>query len=256
MSRPVENTAPAQVDDAAFFLDVDGTLLAIAELPEIVIPSAAVCGLLTQLVSATNGAVALVSGRPLQQIDRMFAPNRFPAAAQHGAERREPNGRIVWSESHLPALQAIEPKLRELADTDARLWLEDKGLSIALHYRRAPELGESLRVAMREMLVPHRSLRLQTGKRVLEVCSAEISKGKAVEAFMHLKPFTGRRSIYIGDDLTDESAFEWVNARGGVSIKVGPEPSAAQQRLQDPPAVFRWLTTYLEGGTHGADAGP
>ncbi len=254
MSRPVENTAP--VSDAAFFLDVDGTLLAIAELPEIVVPSAGVCGLLTRLGAATGGALALVSGRPLQQIDRMFAPHRFPTAAQHGAERREPNGHIVWSEGHLPALQTMEPKLRELAESDARLWLEDKGLSIALHYRRAPELGESLRVAMREMLVPHRSLRLQAGKRVLEVCSAEIGKGRAVEAFMYLKPFTDRRPIYIGDDLTDESAFEWVNARGGMSIKVGPEPSAAQLRLPDPSAVLRWLTTYLEGGADGPDAGP
>ncbi len=254
MSRSVEQSVPAQGTDAAFFLDVDGTLLPIAELPEVVVPSAAVCALLTKLSATCGGALALVSGRPLQQIDRMFAPLRFPAAAQHGSERREPGGHVIWSEGHLPELQAVEPKLRELAESDARLWLEDKGLAIALHYRRAPELGESLRVAVREMLVPHRSLRLQAGKRVLEVCSAETGKGKAVETFMHLTPFGGRRPVYVGDDLTDESAFEWVNARGGMSVKVGPEPSAAQLRLPDPAAVLRWLATYIEGADRGEDA--
>ncbi|HEY4127866.1 MAG TPA: trehalose-phosphatase [Gammaproteobacteria bacterium] len=232
----------------AYFLDVDGTLLPIAESPDVVAPSGAACALLVSLSAASDGALALVSGRPLHELDVMFAPHRFPVAAQHGAEIRNPGGRITWWEGHLSALQAVGAKMRRLADMDGRLRLEDKGLAISLHYRRAPHLGESLTSTMLEMLAPYRSLRLQPGKCVLEVCPAELGKGQAVEAFMRQAPFAGRRPVYIGDDLTDESGFEAVNAMGGISIKVGPEPSVATLRLADPAAVLHWLAARLPGG--------
>ncbi|HEX2667462.1 MAG TPA: trehalose-phosphatase [Gammaproteobacteria bacterium] len=240
----------------AFFLDVDGTLLPIADSPETVVPTAAVCGLLNRLSAACDGALALVSGRPLRQVDLMFAPNRFVAAAQHGAERRDPGGMVVWSEAHLPALQAVGPRLRRLADSDPRLRLEDKGLAMALHYRRAPQLGDQLAIRMMTLLAPYSVLRLQPGKMVLEVCGAETGKGRAIEAYLRQPPFAGRRPIYIGDDLTDESGFEAVNARGGLSIKVGPEPSVAQERLADPAAVLAWLKSRLQGAESGDLARP
>jgi trehalose 6-phosphate phosphatase len=231
----------------AYFLDVDGTLLPIAESPDVVVPSGTVCALLARLSAVNDGALALVSGRPLHELDVMFAPHRFPVAAQHGAEIRNPGGRITWWEGHLPALQAVGVKMRRLADMDGRLRLEDKGLAISLHYRRAPHLGESLTSTMLEMLAPYRSLRLQPGKCVLEVCPTELGKGQAVEAFMRQAPFAGRRPVYIGDDLTDESGFEAANAMDGISIKVGPEPSVATLRLPDPAAVLHWLAARLPG---------
>jgi trehalose 6-phosphate phosphatase len=235
----------------AYFLDVDGTLLPIAESPDVVVPSGALCALLSRLSAASEGALALVSGRPLHELDVMFAPHRFPVAAQHGAEVRNPGGRVTWWEGHLPALQAVGTKMRRLADMDGRLWLEDKGLAISLHYRRAPQLGEGLTSTLLEMLAPYRGLRLQPGKCVLEVCPAELGKGQAVEAFMHQAPFAGRRPVYIGDDLTDESGFEAVNAMDGISIKVGPEPSVAALRLPDPAAVLHWLVARLPEGAVG-----
>jgi trehalose 6-phosphate phosphatase len=245
MSRPVEKAVQEQEAHFAYFLDVDGTLVPIAESPDVVVPSGALCALLSGLSAACEGALALVSGRPLHELDVMFAPHRFPMAAQHGAEVRNPGGRVTWWEGHLPALQAVGAKMRRLADTDGRLRLEDKGLAISLHYRRAPHLGEGLTSTMLEMLAPYRGLRLQPGKCVLEVCPAELSKGHAVEAFMRQVPFAGRRPVYIGDDLTDESGFEAVNAMGGISIKVGPEPSAATLRLADAAAVLHWLASRL-----------
>jgi trehalose 6-phosphate phosphatase len=251
MSRPVERAVQEQDARFAYFLDVDGTLLPIAESPDVVVPSAAVCGLLNRLSASNDGALALVSGRPLHELDVMFTPHRFPLAAQHGAEIRNPGGRVSWVENHLSALQQVGAKMRRLADMDGRLRLEDKGLAISLHYRRAPHLGEGLTSTMLEMLAPYRTLRLQPGKCVLEVCAAELGKGQAVEAFMHQAPFAGRRPVYIGDDLTDESGFEAVNAMHGISIKVGPEPSVAGLRLADPAAVIRWLEARLDGAQAG-----
>lgn len=247
MSRPVEKAVQEQDARFAYFLDVDGTLLPIAESPDVVVPSEAVCRLLRRLSDASEGALALVSGRPLHELDVMFAPNRFPVAAQHGAEIRDPSGSIHWSENHLAALKQVRDKMRHLADLDGRLRLEDKGLAISLHYRRAPHLGEGLTSTMLKMLAPYRSLRLQPGKCVLEVCPAELDKGQAVEGFMQQVPFAGRRPVYIGDDLTDESGFESVNALGGLSIKVGPEPSVADLRLADPEEVAHWLEARLDG---------
>lgn len=251
MSRPELQSVPEAGVKSGYFLDVDGTLLPIAESPDVVVPSSAVLTLLLKLSTASGGALALVSGRPLRELDVMFAPHRFPAAAQHGAELRTPEGRVTWWEAHLSALHAVGARLRRLADSDARIRLEDKGLAISLHYRRAPQLGSWLAPAMLEMLAPYSTLRLQPGKCVLEVCAADSGKGRAVDTFMRQAPFAGRLPVYIGDDLTDESGFSAVNAMGGISIKVGPEPSVAQQRLPDPAAVLRWLADRIGDGGGG-----
>lgn len=242
-----EEPVPEQGADLAYFLDVDGTLLPIAASPELAVPNGAVCDLLTSLATASEGALALVSGRPLRELDRMFAPHRFPTAAQHGAELRFPDGRVTWWEVHLPALHAIGTKLRKLAATDARIRIEDKGLAIALHYRSAPQLGKRLAPAMLEVLAPYPTLRLQPGKCVLEVCAADSGKGRAVENFMHHAPFAGRRPVYLGDDLTDESGFSAVNNLNGISIKVGSEATVAQYRLPDTTAARHWLGQLMEG---------
>lgn len=245
-----EEPVPEQGADLAYFLDVDGTLLSIAASPELAVPNQAVCDLLSHLSKASEGALALVSGRPLRELDRMFAPHRFPTAAQHGAELRFPDGHVTWWEAHLPALHAVGTKLRKLAASDARIRTEDKGLAISLHYRSAPQLGKRLAPAMLEILAPYPTLRLQPGKCVLEVCAADSGKGRAVQEFMHHAPFAGLKPVYIGDDLTDESGFSAVNNLNGITIKVGSEATVAQYRLPDPMAVRSWLAQRLEGQQH------
>ena len=232
-----------QLDGAAlaFFLDVDGTLLPIAESPDAVLPSARACAILAALGKYHGGAVALVSGRPLSDLDALFRPQRFPMASQHGAELRDAAGHIQRVESHLAALDALRPRIRELAASDDRLLLEDKGLSLALHYRRAPELEQALHAELVAALQGSPELRLQTGKRVLEARSTHAHKGRAIRTLMEKMPFVGRVPVFIGDDATDESGFEAVNALGGLSIKVGQEPSIARERLPDTAAVLDWL---------------
>ncbi|HSN18408.1 MAG TPA: trehalose-phosphatase [Gammaproteobacteria bacterium] len=241
---------PEQGADLAYFLDVDGTLLSIAASPELAVPNQAVCDLLRELSEASEGALALVSGRPLRELDRMFAPHRFPTAAQHGAELRFPDGHVTWWEVHLPALHAVGAKLRKLAASDARIRIEDKGLAISLHYRSAPQLGKRLAPAMLELLAPYPTLRLQPGKCVLEVCAADSGKGRAVQKFMHHAPFAGLKPVYIGDDLTDESGFSAVNNLNGITIKVGSEATVAQYRLPEPAAVRTWLAQRVEVKRH------
>ncbi|MGH8283584.1 MAG: trehalose-phosphatase [Gammaproteobacteria bacterium] len=242
-----EQNTLRQCASLAFFLDVDGTLLAIAETPDAVSPSAFVCTTLTDLAHLADGAVALVSGRPLAELDRLFAPHRFPAAGQHGGERRDAQGRVTRANASVTALDEMRHLMQELADRDDQLILEDKGLSVALHYRRAPKLGQMLIARVRDAVDRHPDVVLQLGKQVLEVRPANISKTHAVRDFMQEPPFSGRVPVFIGDDLTDEDGFAMVNSLNGISIKVGPGRSIAQYRLADPAAVLRWLVSCTAG---------
>lgn len=247
MSRPAGTALPQLRANLAFFLDVDGTLLPIAETPDAVSSPAFVRTTLADLAGAYGGAVALISGRPLAELDRLFAPHRFPAAGQHGAERRDAQGRIEQAEIPAAVLDALRGRMRQLADRDPRLLLEDKGLSLALHYRRAPELGSVLQAALEQAVAGNRAVLLQGGKRVWEVRAAAFGKDQAVREFMSEPPFAGRMPVFIGDDLSDDPAFEAVNALGGISIKVGGGASAARYRLADPAAVLSWLVACVSG---------
>jgi trehalose 6-phosphate phosphatase len=245
MSRSSQQKLPQPRADLAFFLDVDGTLLPIAETPDAVSPSVAVCSVLINLAAASNGAVALVSGRPLAELDQLFPENRFPAAGQHGAERRDTFGNITRAEPHAPALDALRDFMRRLAGSDARLMLEDKGLSLALHYRRAPQLGPVLTTALKNAVTAHPEISLQPGKQVLEVRPATVSKAHAVRSFMSEPPFLDRTPVFVGDDITDEDGFAMVNSLRGISIKVGSGHSVAKYRLADTAAVLHWLAACV-----------
>ena len=242
---PVGGKAPPQPRaDWAWFLDIDGTLVSIAESPDHVRVTPSLLGLLSSVSEAAGGALALVSGRTIDAIDRLFMPHRFPAAGQHGAERRDFSGRM---HSHA----AMSGHFRKLVDR-AHAWaadhpgilVEDKGLSVAVHYRAAPRLAPAVARFTRSLARECAgSLELQHGKMVFEIKPAGRDKGVAVKDFALEAPFSGRRPVFIGDDASDEFAFAAINDLDGVSVKVGSGPTCARWRL---PGVNDVLV-YLAG---------
>lgn len=230
----------------ALFLDVDGTLLPLAATPAEVSADAQTSALLKHLDVLLDGALALVSGRSLAEIDRLFAPNHFAAAGQHGAEWRSTNGTVGQHTAHLEELEELRPRLRALAAADPRLLLEDKGLSLALHYRGAPARAGELTATLEAALNGYPALALQRGKYVLEIRATGCGKDTAIRRLLDSDVFAGRVPIFAGDDATDENGFRFINALGGVSIKVGAGASNAVYRLDDPAELFHWLSLLAE----------
>ncbi|HEX2199185.1 MAG TPA: trehalose-phosphatase [Burkholderiales bacterium] len=231
----------------ALFLDVDGTLLDIAERPDQVDTHKVDCSLVEGLQRAAGGALALISGRSLAQLDAMFAPLRLPAAGQHGFERRDVQGRRHRHRFPVETLAPARDKLRAFADRHAGLVLEDKGASLALHYRLAPELAQAALEAVRQASAPlGGAVQTQGGKMVWELKPSGADKGSAIDEFMREPPFAGRKPVFMGDDITDEYGFRVVNRLGGHSIKVGTGDSAARWRLANPQAARAWLRAWLE----------
>lgn len=237
-------TVPAPTHSWALFLDVDGTLLDIAPGPRLVRVEPMLPSLLYRLAGRFGGCLALVSGRSIATLDAMFNPFRFPAAGIHGVERRDARGRI-----HTRGLQPadLENARRELTRYVSRhpgLLLEDKGRSLAVHYRLAPELGNDVRATIDRLLplLPP-DVQVQAGHYVFEIKSAGASKYSAIEAFMREPPFAGRVPVFLGDDVTDRDGFEFVESAGGHAIFVGPEKDPGRGWLPDPHAVRSWLQT-------------
>ena len=209
----------------AYFFDLDGTLIDFAATPSAVRVSEDLRLLLERLHRATGGAVALMSGRPISEIDRLFPQIPLPAAGHHGLER-------------------VRRRMADALQGKAGLLLEDKGLSLALHYRRAPRLGAYAHRLARSLLpLVGRQFCIQRGKYVVEMRPAGRDKGKGILEFMKETPFRGRTAVFVGDDATDEFGFRTVNRLGGYSIKVGRGASAAHWRLSDVRAVRDWLAS-------------
>jgi len=232
--------------DWALFLDIDGTLLEIAPTPQSVHPARADTTLIAALYEKTGGALALVSGRSLAMIDELFAPLRLPAAGQHGVERRDARGRIHRPSFSPKLLQRAAEHMRGFAEGHAGLVFEDKGYSMALHYRLAPGLAGAAHAVVREAAREvGSSVEVQRGKMVAELKLAGHDKGKAIEAFMQERPFAARLPVFLGDDLTDEHGFRVVEHLGGQSIKIGSGATAARWRLHDPAGARTWLNDWL-----------
>ena len=241
-------TSLAPSPDWALLLDVDGTLLPIAETPDGVLGSAQLCGILSRLAPALGGALALISGRSIENLDRLFAPLTLAAAGLHGLERRDAAGRLhLLGEAE--ALDHLRAPLAELAEEHPGLLLEDKGRALALHYRKAPDQKARLEGRVAALLAGSQdSLRLIHGKMVLEIKPRHADKGSAVRAFMAEAPFDGRTPVFLGDDITDEDGFRAVNALGGLSIHVGlVVATEARYRLADVEQVWLWLGTLADG---------
>lgn len=232
---------PGVEPDWAFFFDVDGTLLAIATTPAGVVVDDRLKQTLGQLATAAEGAVAFISGRPIAEVDRLFAPLRLPTAGQHGIERRDKAGKLRRYAKPSRHIAAIEARLAPLAARHPGLLLEAKGYTLAVHYRQVPSLGGYLHRLLRELVNSAADLRLQRGKMVLEIVPVGSDKGTTIMKFMSEPPFRGKIPVFLGDDVTDEYGFAAVNELGGHSIKVGPGRSAARWRLPNVHAVRAWL---------------
>ena len=229
-------------DGWALFLDVDGTLLDFAHDPDSVEVAPHLHDDLANLRERLGGAVALLSGRALSQLDGLFNWNHHVAAGLHGAQLRTPGG-DVRTTGNAAAFAQIRARAAELVAATRGVLLEDKRLALALHYRRAPtaraaaeHIAETL---LRDVGDSHV---LQRGDHVIELKPAGVDKGGALAALMQEAPFRGRAPWMLGDELTDEHAFRHVNASGGVSVIVGARrPTEARHALDDPAAVRAWL---------------
>ncbi|MGH7613299.1 MAG: trehalose-phosphatase [Gemmatimonadales bacterium] len=233
---------PLPGTDWAYFFDIDGTLIDFSASPDTVLPDHDLRQIIQGMYRSTGGAVALISGRAIADIDRLFPEARLPAAGQHGIERRDATGRVS---RHAFPSERLEAEHRRLAAAIARhpdLLLEHKGLSLALHYRRAPRLGGFAHRLMRGLQSRiGEEYCLQGGKYIVEVKPAGRDKGVAVMEFMQEEPFRGRMPVFLGDDVTDEYGFATVNRLDGHSVKVGPGPTVARWRLRNVRAVRAWL---------------
>ena len=229
--------------DWCVFLDIDGTLLEHKDHPDDVSVDWALRGLLVRLSSGLDRAVALISGRSIEDVERLFAPLLVPVAGLHGVEYRDARGMVQRHPSDERALFSARAHLEQVAAQNAGLFFEDKGLNLALHYRTAPALSDFAESAIRAVArdLGHR-FEIQKGKMVWEVKPSGHDKGTAIDEYLDEAPFAGRVPVFVGDDLTDEVGFQLVNARGGHSIKVGPGRTRAQWRLADARAVRGFLS--------------
>ncbi|MDP2357127.1 MAG: trehalose-phosphatase [Beijerinckiaceae bacterium] len=217
--------------DPALFFDFDGTLVDIAATPDAVFVSSELRDALMRLRDKVDGALALVSGRNLATLDAHFAPLVFDAAGLHGLEVRT-GGRVLEREPPSHRLRAAVENLRVCAAQWPQAIIEDKSQSVAVHWRLAPESETQIRDRLEEEMVQlGEDFRVQWGKSVAEILPVGFHKGGAIDVLMDLAPFAGRTPIVFGDDVTDEDAFRIVNARGGYSVKIGPEKTAATFRL-------------------------
>lgn len=236
---------PPVVGDSAFFFDFDGTLAEIANRPEAVRVDAAVPLALRSLSQRNGGAVAVISGRPIAEIDFHLSPVVLPAAGVHGVEHRDGAGR--FTRLPLPDLRAAAAVLRAWSAEHPGARLEDKPGALALHYRGVDALEAACLSAMADArdAVPMVPMVVLHGKKVVELKPAAADKGRAVRAFMAESPFTGRRPWFFGDDVTDESAFDTVQSMGGVAVKIGPGDTVASNRLPNPQDMRDWLLAQV-----------
>jgi len=226
------------LDKVALLFDVDGTLVDLAAQPDAVEVPSDLRRVLPRLAARTNGALALVSGRAVADLDRLFAPLVLPAIGSHGAEIRPGRGRIIAMSEPLP--DRLRCALREAEGVAAGVVIEDKRFSLALHYRKAPGAEPRLRQFVEAVRAdfPGEPLEILPGKAVLEVKRPGISKGEAVRRLAGEPPFAGRRPVFVGDDVTDESVFAVLPALGGIGFSVArPLPGVAG--VFDAPAALR-----------------
>ena len=229
----------------ALFLDVDGTLVDFADHPERVVVSAHLVPRLETLAAALGGALALVSGRRIETLDRLFAPLRLPAAGLHGLQRRRAGEELPPDPEPPAALQDIKAHARELLARYPQALLEDKGEAIGLHWRAMPEAAADLQAFAIQALTRLPGYHLQPGDHLVELRPKRADKGDAIVAFLQEPPFMGRGPVFVGDDLTDEHGFEAVEARGGLAVLVGDRAgSVARHRLPDIASVHAWLGAH------------
>jgi trehalose 6-phosphate phosphatase len=246
-SRSFEAPTLRDLRKVALFLDLDGTVLDIAPAPTEVIAPAELTLALRRLQARLGGAIAILTGRKIADVDRLLSPLRLPAAGVHGSEfRSEPDGGIEIGGDQVPAplVEAVE----RLVSSVAGLTLEHKGISLAVHYRAVPGMQAVLESELRRLLEHHRNrLELSHGRRVFELVPEGASKGTALARLMRTPQFRARRPIAIGDDAADEAALAAAVELGGIGLKVGGEHfRGGGTHFKNPSHVRRWLQDLAE----------
>jgi trehalose 6-phosphate phosphatase len=250
MQRATSSIAPSPApsclpDHSAFFFDVDGTLFELMPRPQDVIADESLRRLLRDVAARAGGAVALVSGRSLADLDRIFAPLVLPAAGLHGSEIRASDGSVLAAQARI--MDHARAAVSHFVAGHPGLFLEDKGATLAVHFRQRPDLGPAV-LQFLTTFTPGDEIAVQEGKLVVELKSALFDKGTAIAGLLEQAPFAGRAPVFFGDDLTDEAGFVYVNRTGGTSVRIGSSatPTEARFHLPDAAALRAWLTALLQ----------
>jgi trehalose 6-phosphate phosphatase len=223
------------------FLDVDGTLIELTDSPLDTFADPQLKTLLGQVAERLGGALALVSGRSIGYLDALFAPLRLPAAGLHGVERRKASGQMHGASFVDTQLNQARAAVTALVQAHPGTILEDKGRTLAVHFRMAPDREAAVREALTAIAKPLGSnYHIQEGSMVLEIKPRGFTKATAIKAFMAEPPFSGRKPVFIGDDLTDQDGFRMVEDHGGFSVAVGDQVRG-QFHLENAAAVRSWL---------------
>jgi trehalose 6-phosphate phosphatase len=245
---PAAREPALRLDQSAILLDIDGTLLDLAPTPREVWVPPDLSTTLNRLLARTSGALALVSGRSLNDIDLIFAPEQFPAVGGHGAEMR------ISAESEAVATHAppmdkeFKRRLAAIAKLSPGILLEDKGYSLALHYRLAPHAEKAIYAAVSLIRadLPNAPIEVLPGKCVCEIKHSGFNKATGVLELMTHEPFRGRRPIFIGDDVTDEAVFGIMPDLGGLAFSVGRRAKGVADHFDEPRDVRNWLAHLLD----------
>jgi trehalose 6-phosphate phosphatase len=247
---------PLPAVDSCLFLDVDGTLIDFTANPAAAYADPGLKDLLGALAAGLGGALALVSGRSIASLDRLFDPLRLAAAGLHGSERRSAAGELHGDSRMDPRLDPARERLRAFTIARPQTWLEDKARALALHFNAAPQFECAARGEMRMLAAQlGEAFQVLDGHMVVELKPSGRTKATAIDAFLEEAPFLHRVPIFIGDDLTDRDGFAAVDARGGMSIAVG-DRVRGQYRCANPQAVRAWLADFAATLNPRADASP
>jgi trehalose 6-phosphate phosphatase len=233
-----------EIERFAVFFDLDGTLIELADRPDAVRMTRRTVDLLAVLRDRTRNALAVISGRDLQCIDRILHPLKLPAAGVHGLQRRDAAG--VVHARQAPDMKQIVRALEQSIGAESGILVEHKPGAAAVHFRQRPDLEQDCYHAVRAVIGERMDLHVMHGKMVFEILLKGGSKGHAIEAFLAEHPFRGRRPLFAGDDTTDEAGFRVINARGGVSIKIGCGETAARYRATNVSHFRNWLSVQVK----------
>ncbi len=248
LTHPSETVAHPPLDllrGASLFLDFDGTLVELEARPDETRVSDRVRALMAKLSAKLDGRLAIISGRPLGQIDALFGGAGFAISGSHGLEVRMPDGRLSAPIRPVGLDRALE-EVRALQAKHEGLVIEDKPFGVSLHYRLAPHIEDECR-AFAHMMADQDGLQLQLGKMMFEVRVAGKDKGHGLRALMESPVMANTHPVFIGDDDTDEPALAAAEEMGGAGIVVDPfRPSAARYRLDDVAATLAWLESAAD----------
>jgi trehalose 6-phosphate phosphatase len=239
---------PTDIAQVAILLDVDGTILDVAATPQSVVVLSSLVRTLSDLHARTNGAVALISGRLIENLDDLFMPLKLPCVGGHGVELRVSSSAPL-QKRHPELSPLLRKQVTAAVTVDPGVIVEDKGSSLAVHYRRAPELGPLIGRKIAAILdrAPAENLEMLCGKAVIEIKRPSFNKGAAVCELMKSSSFVQRTPLFVGDDVTDESVFAVLPALGGFGYSVGRKVAGVDGIFGGPQEVRDWLTGLCGG---------